>query len=198
MLTKLLRRIYYRRLSKQLIKEHAYERLEFEDRDVLERIILPYFLAEFNPKKTLDVGREDYQVWYNEFFKKRELWTVDINPRRKQFGAKNHITDDIANIGKYFRNNYFDFVLINGVFGWGLNNPDFIERTFNALYDIMRPGSVMVIGWNDLEDLTPIKLSKVKALKKFKKYYFKPLKTTQFRCIGDGRHTYSFFIKPKK
>lgn len=198
MFGKIYRKFKYKLLAKRLIKEHAYDRLEFEDRDVLERLILPNILADLNPKRVLDVGREDYQMWYNEFFRGRELWTVDIDPKRSEFGAINHITDDVVNIGKYFRNNYFDFILINGVFGWGLNNPSFIEKTFTSLYQIMKPGGILVLGWNDLDDLTPVKINKIKALKSFEKYFFKPLQASQFRCIGEGRHTYNFFRKAKK
>ena len=63
-----LRVPYYKLLAKNLIKKYAYNRKEFEDRDVLERIIFPYVLAYFNPKKILDIGREDYQEFYTIFF----------------------------------------------------------------------------------------------------------------------------------
>ena len=197
MLGKLYRRWHYRRLSEHLIKENFYERLEFEDRDTLERIILPYVLSDLNPKRVLDVGREDYQSWYNEFFDGRELWTLDFNKRRKRFGAKNHITDDVANVSAHFQPGYFNFILLNGVFGWGLNDVQKIEQTFNSFYDLLAPGGLLIIGWNDLEDLVPIELDRVEALKKFQPYTFPPLRSTSFLCTGEGRHTYNFYLKKK-
>ncbi|RMD59083.1 hypothetical protein D6821_01915, partial [Candidatus Parcubacteria bacterium] len=116
------RKIYYFFYSRYLIAKYAYPRPKFEDRDVLERIIFPYILVNYNPKTILDIGREDYQQFYNLFFKGRQLWTLDKNPERKEFGAANHITDDAANLTKHFADNFFDFVLMNGVFGWGLND----------------------------------------------------------------------------
>jgi SAM-dependent methyltransferase len=191
---KFLRHRYYSRLADRLIKEYAYERLEFEDRDVLERIIFPNILAYNNPKKILDIGREDYQQFYNEFFKGKELWTIDRNPKRKEFGAENHITDNVANLKKHFKDNYFDFILMNGVFGWGLNKKEDIEKTFQAIYDILRPGGVFIFGYNAVPDLTPVPLTEIEALKKFNPFYFKPLKGSTFKA-NTGEHTYNFYQK---
>lgn len=180
--------------ARKIIKQHAYERLKFEDRDVLERIIFPYILAFKNPKKILDIGRESYQNFYNEFFKNRELWTMDINKRKKKFGSENHVTDSVVNIKKYFPKNNFDFILMNGVFGWGLNKPKEIEKALNGIYNVLKKKGVFVFGYNDTDDLIPIPLNKIKALKKFKPYYFPPLKSNSFMA-NTGRHTYNFYKK---
>lgn len=186
----LLRIPYYNFLAKKLIKKHAYERKPYEDRDVLERIIFPYVLARFNPKRILDVGREDYQEFYNQYFSGRELWTIDVDPGKQEYGSIHHITDDVANIKKYFKNDYFDFIVMNGVFGWGLDETKKIQQTFNAVYDILKPGGVFVLGYND--DVVP--LAEIEGLKKLKSFEFKPLKGKSFKCIN-GNHCYQFYTK---
>jgi SAM-dependent methyltransferase len=185
-----LRTIYYNWLAKKLIAKYGYQREKYEDRDTLERIIFPYVLANLRPQKVLDIGREDYQKFYNKFFKRQELWTIDKDVKRQEFGAKNHITDDAANLKKYFDNNYFDFILMNGVFGWGLDKKAQVEKAFQAIYDILAPGGIFILGWND--DIVP--LSEIKALNKLKPYSFKPLNGTKFECIN-GDHTYNFYTK---
>lgn len=187
---------YYHRLAKKLIKEYAdYERIEFEDRDCLERIILPYVLGNHNPQRTLDIGREDYQTFYNLYFENRELWTLDFDPKRKKFGAKgHHITDDVANVKNHFEDGYFNFILMNGVFGWGLNDPVKIEQTFESIYKLLAPGGLFILGWNDIKDLTPMPLTEIKALKKLTPYVFPPLESSQFKA-ATGEHTYNFYIK---
>jgi len=191
---KLYQIFHYNRLAKKLIKKYTYKRVKYEDRDVLERIIIPYILSRYNPEAILDIGREDYQHFYNQFFKNKELWTIDIDPDKRQFGAKNHVTDDISNIRNHFKSNYFDFILMNGVFGWGLNNKKKIEKTFDSIHEILRPNGILVLGWNDVPDLTPIALSQVKSLKKLETFIFKPLKTNSFKS-KTGEHTYNFYIK---
>lgn len=185
----------YKKFCKKITRECAnYKRDKYEDRNVLEEIIIPNVLAEFEPQTILDIGREPYQSFYNEFFAERTLWTIDINPKRKKYGAENHICDSIHNLKKYFKNNFFDFVLMNGVIGWGLNDVKKIEEAIASIYKTLHKDGLFIIGWNDKKDLVPIRLEKIKALKKFKKYYFAPLKADEFKCIN-GKHTYSFFVK---
>lgn len=192
-----LKHLYYKHFCKKIFKKYSYyERETFEDRNVLEQIIFPFILAYLEPKKILDIGREDYQNFYNYFFEGRELWTLDYDPKRKEFGAENHITDDAANVADHFKQNYFDFILMNGVFGWGLNDPEKIEKALSGIYNILKPGGIFILGWNDIKDLTPVPLPKIKSLKKFEKFPFNPLDDkTDFKSIN-GEHTYSFFMKP--
>ena len=185
---------YYKK-ALSIIEKHTEERPEFEDRDVIERIIFPHVLANFEPKRILDVGREDYQKFYNEFFKGRELWTIDRDPERKKFGAKKHITDSISNVDKHFRENYFDVIIFNGVFGWGLNKKDEIEKAFESMYKVLKKDGLLIFGWNNLKGAVPMPINKIKNLKKFKPYKFKPLKGTSFES-KTGRHTYNFYTKP--
>jgi SAM-dependent methyltransferase len=189
------KRLKYKFFCKRIAKECAnYKRKKYEDRNVLEEIIFPRILADFEPEKILDIGREPYQSFYNDFFEGRDLWTMDIDPERAEFGSENHITDSAHRAADHFNENTFDFVLMNGVIGWGLNKPEKIEQAINGIYKILKSGGIFIIGWNDKEDLLPIRLDKLTALKKFKSYHFKPLKSQEFKCIN-GEHTYSFFIK---
>lgn len=184
----------YSELADRLIKKYAdYEREEFEDRNVLERIIFPYVLSEYEPQTVLDLGREEYQKFYNQYFRGRELWTMDFDPKRKRFGSKNHVTGDVAHLKDFFHDNQFDLVIMNGVFGWGLNDPAMIEQAFAAIYDILKPGGVFIFGYNDWPN-KPMEVEAIENLKKLKPLYFEPLKGQSFKCIN-GEHTYRFFIK---
>ncbi len=189
------RDIYYRYFALKVVRRHVSEaRPKYEDRNVLELIIIPHVLSRFAPAAVLDIGREEYQRFYNEFFVGRELWTIDRDPGRRQFGARNHIVDDVANLRRHFREDYFGFVLMNGVFGWGLNWKDSIEKAFDAVRAVLAPGGIFVLGWNDTPDLVPVPLDQIQALKSFTPYHFAPLGGTCFKC-QTGEHTYSFYLK---
>jgi SAM-dependent methyltransferase len=191
----MIRDVYYRYLAWKVIREHiSHRRHKYDDRRILEQIIIPFVLSRFEPQAILEVGREPYQAFYNEFFAGRELWTIDRDAAKAQFGATNHIVDDAANLRRHFPDRYFDFVLMNGVFGWGLNERQAIERAFAAVHAILVPGGLFVLGWNDTPDLVPVALDEVQALKLFKPYSFAPLNGTSFKC-STYEHTYSFFVK---
>jgi SAM-dependent methyltransferase len=165
-----------------------------EDRRVLEQIIIPFILSRFDPQTVLDVGREPYEAFYNEFFVGRELWTMDWDATRAKFGAANHIVDDAAHLRRYFPAGHFAFVLMNGVFGWGLNQRPAIEQAFAAVHAVLKPGGIFVLGWNDTPDLVPVPLAEVQALRAFASYYFPPLNGTSFKC-ATCEHTYSFYTR---
>jgi len=76
------------------------------------------------------------------------------------------------------------------VFGWGLNKEEDVQKAFNEIYDILKPGGIFILGWND--DIVPLK--KIEGLKKLKPYFFKPLDGDEFCCVN-GNHTYNFYIK---
>ncbi|NTU98441.1 methyltransferase domain-containing protein [Candidatus Falkowbacteria bacterium] len=184
----------YQEMADKIVKDNVdHEREEFEDRNVLERIIFPNVLAAYEPQSVLDIGREDYQQFYNEFFEGRELWTMDRRPTRVEFGAEHHISADVVTLKKHFKNNYFDLIIMNGVFGWGLNDPKKIEKTFAAIHDILKPGGVFIFGYNDWPN-KPMEIEAIENLKKLKPLYFEPLKGEKFKCVN-GEHTYRFFIK---
>ncbi len=186
---------YYRSFVRRVVARHVTaQRPRYEDRNVLEQIIIPFILSRFEPETVLDIGREPYEAFYNEFFEGRELWTVDRDAARARFGSLNHIIDSAANLLSHFAEDYFDFVLMNGVFGWGLNEPDAIERAFAAIHVVLSPRGIFVLGWNDTPDLVPVPLEQIQSLKQFTPHHFEPLGGTSFLC-DTFRHTYNFFVK---
>ncbi len=190
-----IRDFLYRNFAQEIIERHvAHRRHRYEDRSVLEQIIIPFILSRFEPHTVLDIGREPYEAFYNEFYVGRELWTIDWNAARTPFGSPNHVVDDVANLRNHFPECHFDFVLMNGVFGWGLNQKESIEKAIAAVHAILRPGGIFVLGWNDTPDLVPVPLTQVQALEEFTPYHFEPLKGTSFKC-STCKHIYSFYTR---
>jgi SAM-dependent methyltransferase len=192
---KTTRDVYYQALAREIVARHVgVVRPIYADRTVLEEIIIPFVLSRFQPATVLDVGREPYEAFYNEFFEGRELWTIDCDADRVSYGAARHIVDSAANLQSYFAEDHFDFVLMNGVFGWGLNDPCAVDRALAAVHRILSPRGIFVLGWNDTPDLVPMPLDQIESLKAFTPYCFEPLGGTSFMC-ETGRHVYSFYTK---
>lgn len=192
----ILKQTYYKIKCKLITNKYAdYKREKYEDRNVLENIIFPYLLANFDLKTVLDIGREDYQEFYNIIFKNQEFWTLDYNPEHQEFGAPGrHIIDDAGNVKKYWQDNYFDLIILNGVIGWGLNDIEKIENALSGIIDILKPGGLLIIGWNNFKDVDVVNPDSIKALGRLKPFLFPPLKTDKFECVN-GNHTYNFYSK---
>ncbi len=187
-----LKLLYFKFFCKKIIKYHIdYPRDTCDDRNILESVIFPNILAEYNPQTILDIGREDYQSFYNEFFVKRELWTMDMDPVRVEYGDPDrHITDNVVNLKTHFKDNYFDFVLMNGVFGWGLDDETDVQKSFNAIYDILKPGGIFILGYNEQK----VAMDKIEGLNKLEKIKLRALGVHEYLC-SNGNHTYNFYLK---
>ena len=108
---------------------------------------------------------------------------------------RSHIIDSMENLPKYFQKNKVDIIFCNGVFGWGLNNPENIEEAFKGCFDLLRKGGVFILGWNDLPKYRPMLLEDIQTLKLFKPLIFEPVDADILLTKNPNRHTYNFYIK---
>lgn len=174
-------------------------RLETPNRRVLEDSILPAFAADPRYRRVLFVGCRWYTKIYAAIFRRSEYWTIEIDPAQAKFGAQNrHIADSYLNLSRHVEPGAFDLIILNGVFGWGIDSP---AETEIALYETLRalnPGGVAVIGYNDTEDNHPSFLDvPSQAIAMLEPFHFAPLGGSRYVTLDDpGRHTFEFFRKP--
>ncbi|MGE5297506.1 MAG: class I SAM-dependent methyltransferase [Solirubrobacterales bacterium] len=193
--TRISRDLYYRSLARRVVQRRGTQARErSEDRRVLEQIIIPFILSRFEPRTVLDVGREAYEAFYNGFFIGQELWTIDRDPDHACFGSRNHVVGDVADLQDYFADQYFDFVLMNGVLGWGLNHRPAIEQAMAAIHTVLKPGGIFVLGWNNLPELTPVPLDQIRALREFRPCFLEPLNGASFLC-SIYEHTFNIYTR---
>jgi hypothetical protein len=171
------------------------ERIASHDRSILQEVILPELSNTIAYQKILFVGCSAYTQWYKEIFNTKEYWTIDSKNVKRKYGSERHIVDSIVNIGKYVAKDYFDVIIMNGVIGFGLNRMSEIEDAIEACYDVLARRGILLLGWNDTARRTPTDLRAIRALSRFREYYFEPLQTRHFRAEGAYRHTFSFYSK---
>jgi hypothetical protein len=170
--------------------------LHTEDRRVLEQVILPYFAGRKEYMSILFVGCDWYTHGYYRLFQGKCFWTVEMNPRRKCYGAKLHIVDSLVNISSHFHEGELDLIICNGVFGFGLNEKDEFEKAIHGCYTCLRRGGYFVLGWNDTPERRPFPLETSTSLREFNRSVFPPLSTDHLMTTSPNRHTYDFFAKP--
>lgn len=169
-------------------------RAHTDDRRVLEDIIFPYFLGSERYANVLFVGCQWYTRGYNKSFERRKnFWTVEPDQSQKKYGAKQHVTDSLQNLDRYFQNASFDVILCNGIIGFGLDTISDADRAFCVCYDILSVGGVLVLGWNDIARRRPFELHQCRSLQNFKPFCFPPLAASTYPTDTPNRHTYSFY-----
>jgi SAM-dependent methyltransferase len=170
--------------------------LETEDRRVLEETIFPELVADPTIGAGLFVGCGWYTEQYESLFSPRvDYWTIDPDPARRKFGAKQHVIARLEDLERHFPPNRFDLVICNGVYGWGLDDPAICESAFAQCHACLRNGGLFLLGWDDLPGRTPVPLEELASLKLFTPWLFPALGSSRYLTNTPYRHSYAFYRK---
>lgn len=166
------------------------------DRLVLETSILPYYQLHKDFQRIVFVGCDWYTAGYARLFGHKKFWTIDPDADRATYGAPRHHVAPMRNVCAMLAGEQTDVILCNGVIGWGLNEVDEAEASFQAAFEALRPGGHLIVGFNDLPDRTPFSLADVAVLRQFETLFFEPLGLQEYRVEHELRHVYRFYRKP--
>ena len=169
--------------------------LHSQDREILQKIILPYFSRRGEFQRVLFIGSDWYTRGYRRFFKNREYWTLEIDPEKRKYGSARHVVDSFANVRAHFDTDSLDLIICNGVFGFGLNSRADVDSAFQGSYECLRDGGILVHGWNDFPKARSFPPEESQGLKLFRPFIFPPLNTARYRT-NSYEHIYDFYIKP--
>jgi SAM-dependent methyltransferase len=88
---------------------------------------------------------------------------LDIDPDVVRWGApQRHITASIEQATSHFSAAMFDTVVLSGVFGFGVNEIAGQEAAIAACAVILKPGGLLVLGWNSDLVADPSMLTEVR------------------------------------
>lgn len=170
--------------------------METEDRFWLEQRIFPYLLARPEYRRILFVGIAYYTKHYERLLPGVEFWTMDPDRERRPFGAVRHATDILQHLDRYVPAGFFDAIIVNGVIGWGLNEPAEIEKAYAICHQGLRQDGLLVVGWCDMPHLRCLPPHESESLKAFAPYPCSAIGGSVMQTDTPNRHTYSFFRKP--
>jgi hypothetical protein len=112
----------------------------------LEQQILPWVSARY--AKVLFAGTASYTHHYEKLFRRDQYTTIDSHPSTVVWGAADHILAPIQDIPRHRPKGSFDCVILNGLFGFGVDTPKAQQEVVDALHEVMCPGGFLVHGWN--------------------------------------------------
>lgn len=164
------------------------------DRIVLEKIIFPELIRDTRMQSILFVGCAWYTLHYPRIFRNKDFYTLEIDPAAAAFGSASHIVGSCESIASHFSKGQLDCIVFNGVFGFGLNEPEGLDRTLRGMHHALRPGGLLVFGWNDLPSTAPFPPDSVSGWHDFDAAVFAPLGTHCHVSGGNNGHRYQFFL----
>jgi hypothetical protein len=145
---KLLPRLVLRFLLLHVLHSNrGYWRLAHAgSRRCLEDELLPWLAQRY--RKILFVGTGSYTHHYEKQFRRDQYTTIDWHPRNAVWGARDHITAPVEEIARHRPKGFFDCVILNGVFGFGVDEVEHMRTVIEALHGALAPQGLLVVGWN--------------------------------------------------
>jgi hypothetical protein len=98
--------------------------------------------------RILFVGTSSYTYHYEKLFRPDQYTTIEVLPGNAVWGARDHIIAPIEEIGRYRPVGFFDCIILNGVFGFGVDDVEHMRVVIKALHHALGPQGLLVVGWN--------------------------------------------------
>jgi SAM-dependent methyltransferase len=127
------------------------------DRLVLVDRYIPAFAKAGG--RILWVGCQAYTADYPAFLEADggEVWTLEFDPAAAIWGREGrHRTGDLKVADALFADLTFDAILCNGVLGFGVNSPPDQQTALAAMATLLRPGGLLLLGWNTDKIVDPV------------------------------------------
>jgi len=173
-----------------------YNILRSGPRKCLEFRLFPYFHDSDEFQNILLVGVSSCTEHYDEYFaRKKSVRSIDLDPERARFGCRGgrHIVDSVENIDKYFGEGELDAVLMNGVYGWGLDKEESLVKALGAVRRVLRQGGVLLFGWNKVPKYDPIGLDDKPYFRDFERMQISG--ASRIELDNKHRHIFDFYRK---
>lgn len=176
------------------------------DRRVLEEA-LRAFAARADVRRVLFVGVKAYNRHLKDLFvgpsslggEGRTFATIDPVPEFAEFGGSPHFVDVLENLDRHVEAESFELVVMNGVIGFGLNDPANVERALTQVHRALVPGGELFLGINERIP-THVALTGVEAMRLFSPKPFalfgapRQVIETPFR---EETHTFELWERPR-
>jgi hypothetical protein len=116
--------------------------------------------------KILFAGCQNYTWRYPKLFQQDggECWTIDFDPDVARWGAPGrHVTCAIEDSAHHLPNGSFDTVIVNGLFGFGVDTLQQQDAALRAVSLLLKAGGWLVLGWDTDRSVNPNSLEVVRA-----------------------------------
>ncbi len=175
---------------------HLPTPLYTEDRRILEEVIFKYYASRREIRSVLFAGCQWYTQHYESaYFPRHDYWTIEPDEKARKFGGRQHVVAPLEHLDRFFPEGYFDLIVCNGVYGYGLDALEQCESAFAQCHSRLREGGHLVLGWDDVPARTPIPLENVTSLKLYRRPLFPPLGSSRYLTDTSYSHVYDFYCR---
>lgn len=142
--------------------------------------------------RILFVGCRRYTASYPKILEGygAKCWTIDIDPAAARWGAKGrHTVADVRYIARHFSPEFFDTVVLSGVFGFGVDT-DLLQNTVLVAVDaVLKRDGLLVLGWNTDRSRDPKELEELQ-----RRFSAAVLGGLESRTFEGSTHVFEFLL----
>lgn len=191
------------RMSPALAERYKVEfRLQLPNREFLENEIFDFLVAHLAAGRTggrcLFIGVDRYNWHYH-----RKLGpgfhSIDIKPENAVYGQPGrHVVGCATELARHYPPESFDAVVANGLIGYGLNREADFDRMMQACREVLVPGGVLVLGYNDRPDRLPFRAEQAAGYRLFEEFTpaIEGVRRAHHSIEDKSRHKFVFLRKP--
>nr|WP_313656691.1 class I SAM-dependent methyltransferase [Achromobacter ruhlandii] len=134
-------------------------RLDTPSRAFLEQRVFDYLnrlaAGRRAPQSLLFLGVDKHN-WHYPRLLRANFHSLDIAPRNAAYGRPGkHWTGDALAMAAHYGPDVFDVVIANGLLGFGIDGESGLRRLLAQCHAVLKPGGMLVLGYNDLPERTP-------------------------------------------
>jgi hypothetical protein len=161
-----------------------------KDRRYLDRELIP--AVGRRGGRALFIGCRKYTKRYPALLAAHgvDCWTIDIDPIAARWGApERHVIGDIQDGPDHWDPSSFNTIILNGVFGFGLNTVKTQNAALRACRLLLTEGGSLILGWNTDRCVDPAELSDLRG-------HFRPLSFAglpERQTFAKSTHVYGTF-----
>ncbi len=114
----------------------------------------------------------------------------------RRYGSKQCVIAPLEQLTHHFQPGFFDLIICNGVYGWGLDSAEQCEIAFANCHTCLAPEGHLLIGWDDIPThRASVQLPQVASLAQFDKFRFPAFGSWRYVTDTPYRHIYEFYQK---
>lgn len=129
--------------------------LKTKSRLFFEYVILNY-ISQLDFSNVLFIGVERYTTWYKKIFVRSRFYTLDYDSNLVKYAdEKFHAICKVEDMQDYYDDGFFNLIILNGVYGWGLNKDEQLTKAIENIYCKLELNGVLIFGYNNVRENDP-------------------------------------------
>lgn len=127
--------------------------LQAPSRQFLEAEVFSYINARAaslaHPAACLFIGVDKHN-WHYPRLLSPAFHSIDCDPAHAVYGQPGlHVVGSALELDRHYRSAMFDFVIANGLLGFGVDTRGDCDRLLAQAHGVLAPGGLLVLGYND-------------------------------------------------